>query len=392
MKRLQTYLFLRIPNLPALLSQKHLPAAARRPLAVVTDTGDRGVVRSVSPEAEALGVRTGLFVRDLRRWNGALDLIPEQPRQRAAIAQEIVALLQKYAPAVKVIGEDRFLLDLSGTERLWGGAERVAEELLEQISKRWKVGAAIGIGPTRTVAKVAATVASIPGLCAVAPENVQAFLDPLPAERLPGVGSKTRAQLDRYGLQTIGELAALSEPVLIETFGPYRGLLLARLAQGRDVERLKVEKEVSSLRREAPLPQDTLDAEPLQAHGAYLCGRLALDLRRRKLAARRITLCVRYSDGLNRQINKALPAPTNLEVELARAARRLIEQMLPLRRVRIVHLAVSVSRLRPAGSQQALFDLRGFERHEAVADDVVRIRSRFGFNAVLSGRAQAATA
>jgi nucleotidyltransferase/DNA polymerase involved in DNA repair len=159
-----TYCFLRIPNLPALLSQRKLPVCPHRPLAVVTDTGERGVVRSASPEALALGVRPGLLVRQLRRFNGTLDLIPEQPEERLSIVRELTAMLKGYTPAVQAKGEDCFLLDLTGTGRLWGSPARVGRELLDRLTLEWRLAASIGIGPTRTLARIASAVTSAPGL------------------------------------------------------------------------------------------------------------------------------------------------------------------------------------------------------------------------------------
>lgn len=390
MKQERVYLHLHIPNLPALLSQQQFPAAQGRPLVVVTDTSERGVVRSASPEAEALGVRTGLRVGDLCRWNGSLDLIPERPSQRLGTAQAVTAMLRSYTPSVRVLGENRFVLDLTGTERLWGSPSRVAEQILRRLRHQWKLAAAIGVGPSRTVARVAASAAGAPGVFVVDPEHVSEFLSGQPLERLPGIGSKTRERLRRYSLRTVGELARVPQELLLETFGSYRGMLLWRLAQGRDTEPLKVKKEISSLSRETALPEDTLDLSRLEAFVAYLCGRVALDLRRRKRAAHRMAVRVVYSDGLQRQMNQTLPNATNLEMELALYAQPLLGELLASRRVRIQKVGVTVSRLRPSSGQAALFDLRGFQRQESVADDVARVRRRYGFNAVTSGRARTA--
>ena len=387
MKRIQSYLYLHLPNLPALLSQNKFPSARKRPLVIVSETGDRGVVRSVSPEAEVLGVREGLRVRDLRRYNGSLDIIPERSSERLSIIRELTTLLKSFTPSVRVKGEDRFLLDLTGTERLWGDPEKVAREILERLKFQWKLSASIGIGPTRTSAQIAASVVDSGNFKKIPSEKMEEFLNPLPVRLLPGVGPKTETQLKRYGLHTIGDLAGVSQELLIETFGAYRGILLWRMARGQDIGTLQVKKEIQSLQREMVLPEDTLDSTGMQAYVSYLCGRLALDLRKRKVLARRITLQVSYSDGLSRQINGSLQAGTNLEVELVRVARGLLDELLTLRRIRISHLGISVSRLRPMSSQRELFDLRGLTRQESVADEVFQVRNRYGFESLLPAQA-----
>lgn len=390
MKRAKSYLYIQIPNLPALLSQKQIPRARNQPLVVVTDTGERGIVRSVSPQAEALGVRVGQMVRDLYRWKNSLDVIPEDPSLRLGIAQQLTAMLKGYSPSVEVRGEDRFLIDLTGTERLWGDSGQVAQQILNRLFEEWNLAASIGVGPSRTVARIAAGVTQAPGICSVEVSQMKSFLEGISVAHLPGVGARTRERLERYGLRTIGELAEVSQELLVETFGAYHGILLARLAQGQDTERLRVTREVNSLHREMPLPEDTLDVVQMESFLAYLCGRVALDLQKRKLTTRRITLRIRYADGLVRQINQSLSASTALETELMRESRPLLQQILALRRARVASLGVSVSRLRPGSPQSDLFDLRGTRRQEEIADDICAVRRRYGFNALLTGRACAA--
>lgn len=391
MKQTPTYLFVRIPNLPALLSQRRLPMAQSRALAVVSATDDRGVVRSTTPQAERLGVREGQMVQDLRPLGDRIDLIAENPAERIATAQALTELLRQYSPDVRTRGEDAFIIDLTGLQRLWGESEEVARRLVGQISENWGLAASVGVGPTKTLAAVAAAMAGCPGAMRVHPAMVEEFMRTVPVSALPGVGPKTRERLERYGIHTAGDLREIPQQLLIDTFGPRRGLLLWKHARGQDGEKLEVQREVSRLRRETVLPEDTVSGAQIESFTAYLCGRLANDLQRKKLTARRLTVQVTYSDGLVQRINRNLPSATRLEVELSSVAREATRQLLSLRRVRIARIALSVNRLRPASTAQpALFDIRGFERHEQVADNVVRLRSRYGFDSVLSGRARAA--
>jgi DNA polymerase-4 len=388
--RRRVYLYLSIPNLPALLSEQHIPQTEGRPLAVVSDTGERGVVRAVNQPAQALGIRPGHLVRNIRR--PGIDLIPEQPVERMAVVQELKAMLHEYTPEVRVRGESAFLLDLTGTERLWGNADEVSSQLLQRLTGQWKLAASIGTGPTRTVARMAARSARCPGRLVIGEDMVAEFLRDQPVTNLPGVGPKTQRRLARYGIRTIGELAEVPAELLTETFGGHRGILLNRLSQGLDVESLRVEKAVTSLHRETVLPEDTLETGKMEAFAAYLCGRLAHDLRRRRLSAARLTVYVQHADGLPRRMNQTLPAATSLETELTQAVRPLLRRLASLRRVRVAKIGVSVSRLRPSRSERKLFDLRDTDRQEAVAEDVCRVRQRYGYRSILPARAHSAVA
>jgi DNA polymerase IV len=392
MERTKSYLFLTIPNLPALLSRQKFPATEGRPLVVVTDKESRGVVLSASPEARALGVRAGLLVRDLAPWMPRVDLIPEEPSHRKSTVQALSRLLQEYTPDVRPVGEASFLLDLTGTERLWGGGEQVARQLVDKLSSEWRLQAVAGVGPTRTTARIAARVTQAPGVKTVTTNEIEDFLQPLSVDVLPGVGSKLRQRLHRYGIRTIGELAEVSPSLLVETFGAYRGILLERLAQGQDVERLEVKKEISSFSRSMDLPEDTVDPARIEASVAYLCGRLSVDLTRRKMVARRLSVMIRYTDGLERRMNLTLPSPAYAEAELVKSARNLLEKMLPMRRSRISHVGLQVARLRPTAREDTLFDLNGYRKQEMLAEELNQVRRRHGYKAVLSGRAQAAVA
>jgi len=346
MSQTKTYLYLHIPNLPALLSPKRFPNSDHRPLVAVSDLSEQGHVRYVNSEAKALGVQTGLRVRDLHRWNGSLNVILEDPRSRAGIAQEITSILKSYTLRVYPKGPDHYLLDITETEHYWGGALRIAEKIERQLLEQWNLESGIGIGPTRTVARVAALSVGAPGQLYVSENRVSDFLRDQPIQLLPGIRPKMIARLERYRLRTIGDLAELPLEFLTTTFGVHQGIRVWQLAQGQDTLQLKVKKEICTLTRELSLPSNPVLLDHLENFATYLCSLVAKDLRRNNLSARRLNVRFSYSDGPSRGMNRALEISSDSETILTHTAQSLIQQLFLLKPTSLSTLSICVTRLR----------------------------------------------
>src|SRR6185436_3644472 len=99
-------------------------------------------------------------------------------------------------------------------------------EVLERVGLRITVG----VARTKFLAKVASGVAKPDGLLLVPPDRELVFLHRLPVERLWGVGAVTAARLHELGVTTVGEVAALGEPVLVSILGRGSGRKLHALS------------------------------------------------------------------------------------------------------------------------------------------------------------------
>src|SRR6202008_2466109 len=77
----------------------------------------------------------------------------------------------------------------------------------------------VGLGPHKLVAKIASDAQNPDGLVVVRPEDVRAFLDPLPVRRIPGIGPKSEVALRARRIATIAELRAVPPAELAQWFG-----------------------------------------------------------------------------------------------------------------------------------------------------------------------------
>ena len=182
-----------------------------------------------------------------------------------------------------------------------------------------------------------------------------AFLAPLAAGTLPGVGPKARERLARAGLRTLGDLAAAPPGLLRQLFGNGGGEL-ARRARGVDPRPLEPHGPTKSLGHERTFATDIGDPGGLRRIARELCDATAAELRRKQLGGRVVTLKLRQSDFQTITRQRALAAPTDLAGPLAAAADELLAEALSAtgwRRIRL--LGVRVSALGPLVRQLDLF-------------------------------------
>jgi DNA polymerase-4 len=424
------------------------PTLAGRAVVVGGLPGSRGVVACASYEARGHGVHAGMPIgqattllparcpRCVTRQEAHADAGGAASRGAAALdsgcgrgcpvflagdhaayleaSRQVLALLERFTPIVEPVSLDEAYLDLTGLERHHRSWLAAAQALRRTVLEVTGLSISVGIGGTRAVAKVAAALAKPAGVLVVRPGEERAFLSALPLEHLPGIGPKTREQLERFQLRTVGDLAAVPAELLEATFGRL-GPALSRRALGLEDEGgAQVGERVPksrSISRETSFERDTDDPRVVDGMLSYLAQRAARALRAEGLKARSVGVRLRYSDFETVETRQRLAQPTDLDHDILERVRALWPARWT-RRVRLRLVGVALHDLAPAGERQlTLFDAlspaallpdadaadasRVAEPRAAllpyvppaVDRAVDRIRDRHGFGSVVRGRA-----
>ncbi|MFI5318336.1 MAG: hypothetical protein ACHQ6V_02060 [Myxococcota bacterium] len=198
----------------------------------------------------------------------------------------------------------------------------VAAQLCEAVRSELGLPLRVGISSVKFLAKLAAESVESEGLFEVAASEVQRFLEPLPVGRLPGVGPKTEATLVELGVRTAGDLAKLDRSWLEERLGNH-GLTILSYAQGRDPAVLRAAPHPRSVSQEATFAEPEIDRVSLEERLAGLAARVEEGLARERLAAKRVVVKVRYSDG-------EFTTRSRTGVHAMTSARELLAQAAPL--------------------------------------------------------------
>jgi len=355
------------------------PKLAGKPVLV-----GRGVVASASYEAKFRGVKTAMSFRDALRICPKAIVVPGQYEHYADFAERVRRILETYTPAVETAALDDFYLDFAGTERLYPDYEATLRRLQAEILGRTGLSVSVGAGRTKVVASIASRLERPRGFRIVAPGMEEAFLAPLPVEKLHGIGHTHAEALAERGISTIGQLRMVPKPVLMAAFGDVIGEQIWERARGRDGREVMLPSTPKSVSRETTIEGGTIDTEFLGGLLEYLSERIGSTLREYGKQANTAGLRLRYVDHFSAHQTVRLMHPTNDERELLATAKELFAKLFT-RRVAIRHVGVNVTNLDADRRQNELFDTDA-NRRWYLNREVDRVRGRYGWNAVFYGK------
>jgi DNA polymerase-4 len=396
--------------------QVRRPELRGRPVIVGGEVTDRSVVASSSYEARARGIRTAMPIAEAARICPEAVFLRGDFALYAELSRRMHEVCLRHTPLVEMVSLDEAFLDLSGCARHYedgstaegrtgaachgglasrsydAGAEspgwpmvaacRLQRDILEATGLRVSVGAA----SNRVVAKVASELAKPGGVLYVRPGREAALLAPLAIKELPGVGPRTAERLQRYGLRTVAELAAVSRGLLVESFGA-AGEYLHEASRGRGSAEVSSEAGLpKSISRETTFERDTCDRRTITAMLSYLLQRACRQMRSDGLLASRVTLKLRYSDFQTVSRSRTLANPTDHDDELYRVLLDLLPRLYT-RRVAVRLVGVGLSNFTSLGRQMGLFDEEAYERRARLYTSMDAVRQRFGFSSLVTSRA-----
>jgi DNA polymerase-4 len=316
---------------------------------IVGGSERRGVVCAASYEARKFGVRSAQPMATAHRLCPKGVFLPVRMARYREVSRQVFEIFHRYTPLVEPLSVDEAFLDVTGCGRLFGEPEAIARAIRQAVLDETGLTVSAGVAASKHVAKVASDLDKPDGLVVVPAGTEKAFLAPLSVGRLWGVGKVTRSALERMGIRTIGDLAALPVDALIGKFGAH-GALLHALANGIDDRQVETGREVKSVGHEDTYEQDIRGRKTMERQLLDLAHRVASRMRRHGFRGRTVTLKVKYADFEQVTRAESLQQPTDDGGTIYRIARRLLDKTgIDSRPVRL--LGISVSNL---GGEEAL--------------------------------------
>lgn len=344
----------------------------------------RGVVATASYEARKFGLHSAMPMVTAARLCPHAIFIEGNFAKYREFSHKFMAILNDFSPFIEPGGLDEAYLDVTGFESLHGSIQKMATAIKNRIKTELGLPSSIGIASCKIVAKVASDYSKPDGLVEVLSGGEREFLAQLGVDKLPGAGRQTVKVLNGLGIRTIGDLSRTPSHALTDRFG-VAGETMHRHANGIDDSQVLPPGEAKSISRETTFGEDTRNRSFLEATLWTQSEKVGADLRKQGRKAKCVTLKLRYGDFSTITRSHTIRESLSTDREIFDTGIMLLNKALTVERQGVRLIGISVTHLVEPSRQTTLFTPSG-RKLEELNKTVDRIRDRYGFGAIQTGR------
>lgn len=365
------------------------PELREKAVAVCGSTETRhGIVLAKSEKAKKAGIKTGMVNWEAERLCPNLILVPPHFEEYTKYSRLARSIYQRYTDFVEPYGMDECFLDVSGSSAMYGTGSEIAEKIRQTTKSELGLTVSIGVSYNKIFAKLGSDMKKPDAVTEVTEDSFKEQVWPLPVSDLFFVGRATTKKLSRYGVCTIGDLAALSPEFLQKLFGK-NGLVLWTYANGLDTSPVMNHDfvmPIKSIGHGITCTSDLKSEEDVWHVFLELSQDIGHKLRTHGVKANGVQIFVKDNDLSAKQYQGKLSYATSSPTEIAMRARKLFDDNysweLPVRALTV--RAIDLREENEAEQLDMLNDISKLERSEKLFDCVEDIRRRFGKRAVYS--------
>ena len=368
------------------------PELRHLPVAVCGDPAQRhGIILAKNEPAKAFGVRTAETVWQARRKCPDLVLLPSHHRLYEEYSQKVNAIYERYTDLVEPFGIDESWLDVTGTLHLFGGdARAMADRIRDHIRQELGLTVSVGVSFNKVFAKLGSDYKKPDATTVIWRGDVERMVWPLPVSDLLFVGRAAAKELARYGVTTIGQLAAFDREALGRLLGQH-GLQLHDYANGVDDSSVRPAGQYvppKSVGNGMTFPRDLVGEEAVRSGVTVLADWVAHRLRGHGLKCTTVQVTIRSPEFHDISRQRRLSRPSCVTAELAEMVMELVRENWNLA-APIRAITVTAANLIPASQAAEQMDLFSAERdtdrrdrRERLGHALDEIRHRFGGGAI----------
>ncbi len=276
----------------ASVEQQANPFLRDKAIGVAHSDYPAAAILAASYEAKAYGIRTGTRVGEGKQMCPELIIAPMDTTKYYSVNRAILKIFKDYTPTVEVYSIDEAFLNVTKTEHIFGGAEKIAltikERLKEEIGQCLRCS--IGIGPNKFLAKVGSNFKKPDGLTIISWEERFNFIDRVPIPDVWGIGRAISRKLAKVGITSLKQVREMTDTQLRMAASSYY-TRLQLLSNGEFYEGVRPnsdKKPPKSMQHAHTLSDATMDRDEILSIFRKQAERLGRRLRHKFMKARKI--------------------------------------------------------------------------------------------------------
>lgn len=279
----------------ASVEQRDAPELKGKPVIVGGRPERRGVVAACSYEARKFGIHSAMpSGRAIKLCPKAIFLPPRFDAYREA-SQQIHTVFKQFTDLIEPLSLDEAYLDVTEYAQQLGSATAVARQIKDKIQQTVNLTASAGVSYNKFLAKIASDMDKPDGLYVIRPEAASSFIEQLEIRKFFGVGKVTEKKMQSFGIYTGADLKKLSK-IELQTKFRSSGEYYYNVARGIDNRPVRTQRIRKSVGKETTFDDNVVDKKRIWGTLKGIAERLEQIMLAKTLAARTVTLKVKYSD------------------------------------------------------------------------------------------------
>lgn len=356
------------------------------PVAVCGSEDDRhGIVLAKSYEAKKFGVKTAETVWQAKKKCPNLIIVPPQYDEYKKYSKLIQNIYYSYTDQVEPFGLDECWLDVTGSLKLFGNVENIAEEIKERVKKEIGVTVSIGVSFTKTFAKLGSDLKKPDAITYISKENFKNIVWPLVTNEIIGVGKSTFKILEEMNLKTIGELANCDISLLEQKLGKH-GRILWKRVNGIDDEIVDANiytASPKSIGNGKTFRNDLTKINDIRSAFQNLTYEISNKLKKHRLEAKNIQIVIRDNQFNDKQLQCELPTITSSSLIITNTAMDLFKKYKWNKPIRALTIRAINLIEEGTNDQISLFEEKDeYEKIKKIDKVMFEINNKFGPNSV----------
>ena len=359
------------------------PSLKNKAVAVCGSTEDRhGIVLAKSEKAKEYGVKTGDVIWQAKNKCPGLIIVKPHYDEYLKYSRRARKIYYEYTNQVEPFGLDECWLDVSGSLKLFGTGEEIADQIRKRIKEELGITVSVGVSFNKIFAKIGSDIKKPDATTIITEENFKKKIWPLDVDYIIGIGNKTRKKLNNIGIFTIGHLANTDPEILRNLLG-INGLYLFRYANGLDkseVKDLTCISPVKSIGHGITCTEDLKNNEEVDHVFKELSFSIAKRLYENNLKACGVSISIRDNRLFTRQFQTKLEVPTESGIIIAKTAYELFinkykwDNNIRSLSIRAIDLSKDIGIIQT----DMFYDFKYHEKREKLDTAIYKIRKKYG--------------
>lgn len=215
----------------ASVEQQDNPELRDKPIGV-TAAHSRTAIIAASKEAKKMGVVGGSSYWQAKKVCPSIRTTPAHFVRYFEISKKFIQICRLYSPFLEVFSIDELFLDVTQTQKLFGGTDNLINRLKNHIKKEMGdiITVSVGVSYNKMLAKLASGLDKPNGVTKITPENVDEVYKRAQLTDICGIGFRIEKRLRMLGIQNLLDLRKIPLPALVAEFGPHEAHFLHNVA------------------------------------------------------------------------------------------------------------------------------------------------------------------